>query len=250
MTTFNLVYFPYAGGNAYSLENLRKQLDCHWRYTALEYPGHGTRWADALVDNIHELTIDLHRQLLDSADPSLPWIFLGYSFGGLMAFKLASLLEQTGNTNVHGLITVSARPPVHLRQPMDSRFLETDQSLTAHLLSLGGIPERIVQSQEMMSWFLPIIKSDLSCYAQFDLQQQKINMPILSFHGRDDALMVEREWGDWQQSTHVQANTGSEMLDGRHFCHIGNEIHIATRISEWRDTLSETSVLSEPCLDG
>ncbi len=236
MKLLNLVYFPFAGGSSFSIDSLKDHLPQGWNLVSLEYPGHGTRWNDSLIDQPEELLEELENQIYKKIDADLPTVFMGYSFGSLLAFKLASRLSWV---NLIGLTMISAKPPsLVVSGRGNSSHLASDEALKKHILSLGGIPDEIAQSDVMMNIVLPIIKADLICYSTIEFDSLVSDFPIIFFYGHDDPIFNEEHSLAWHKATTNKHGAKIMKLEGGHFCHKSNESLVIKSLSSWIDLVS------------
>src|SRR4051812_19942115 len=86
-----LYCLPHAGGSASAFASLKTAARARGlSVIAAEYPGHGTRLREPLAESVEDLAEALVGALPPWA-PETPPILLGYSMGGLIAFRATQL---------------------------------------------------------------------------------------------------------------------------------------------------------------
>ena len=96
-----LFCLPYAGGNAYFFNSLKKTCTKNVEVVPIEYSGHGTRINEPLIDNIEEFVKDICNEILGKKR-NMPYALFGYSLGAkLCLFVAKSLYEITDQKPVH-----------------------------------------------------------------------------------------------------------------------------------------------------
>src|ERR1700742_3540602 len=94
-----LLAFPFAGGNSYSYNFLKKLLTgtniCLER---LEYPGRGKRAKDALVTKMDKLIADLlvqYQEIVGEVKPD-KIVFYGHSIGSVIGLAVIHAINKRG----------------------------------------------------------------------------------------------------------------------------------------------------------
>lgn len=202
--------FPCAGGGASMYRSWSESL-IGAEVWAISYPGreslHGMPFADsatAIVDMVLEN---------ESYFSEKPFAVYGHSFGALMAYQVAHALELRGIKAK--AIFVSARrapqlqPEVVLTDLSDSRFL-------MELDKFDGIPAAIRQNQEMLDFYLPIIKADLELNDRTVANSSdKVTAPVYLFSAVDDKVARSDELADWKEMT--SSRFEHKVFGGGHF---------------------------------
>ncbi|MEU8925309.1 amino acid adenylation domain-containing protein [Kitasatospora sp. NPDC048545] len=103
-----LFCFHPGSGTGWSYSGLLTHLDREQPVYALQARGLGER-PERLPASVDEMARD-YLELIRSVQPAGPYHLLGWSFGGLVAHAVATLLQEAGET-VAGLTLVDAFPP-------------------------------------------------------------------------------------------------------------------------------------------
>lgn len=156
-----LVLLPHAGGAAYTYLSWAPVLPASVAVYAVEYPGHGARIGEPLVDDLRTVVSDLADQLAELPDVAAgcPLILGGHSLGALLAYELAAEAQKRGRA-VAGLF-LSGAVPAERRSPERDSTLLDDDALVAVLGAAGDIPVEILQDAEARELYLPVVRHDL-----------------------------------------------------------------------------------------
>ncbi|KOP25498.1 gramicidin dehydrogenase [Hapalosiphon sp. MRB220] len=208
-----LFCFPYAGGSANIFRSWSNDLPPTVEICAIELPGRGMRIKLPLFTQLEPLVTELASVLKPNLDK--PFAFFGHSMGGLVSFELARLLrKQYGVIPSHLFVSarrapqlVSNKPPIH-RLP-DAEFLE-------ELRHLNGTPEALLENDELMQLFMPIIRADFAVLENYIYTPQTpLDCPITAFGGLQDQEVNHDQIKAWEEQT--SAYFSLHMLPGNHF---------------------------------
>lgn len=123
------------------------------------------------------------------------------------------------------------RPPIKLNEEREVPVhLFSNLALVERLKEMGGTP-KIFENPELMDFYLPILRSDLTLCFKLETSSSgfpKLNIPISTFAGRDDEGALPSEMKDWRHFT-TSAVDNAEF-EGGHFYFHGIESQIASRI--------------------
>ncbi|MGB3622185.1 thioesterase [Ketobacter sp. MCCC 1A13808] len=205
-----LICFPCAGGGA-SMYRRWAEISSDVEVWAVNYPGRESLHDQPFADSTDAL-VELILENLD-VFKAKPMVLYGHSFGAFVAFDCAYKLQQLGVTP-KGLVVSARRAP-----QLAAQFLITDmpeKSFVDELDRLGGLPDAIRNSQEMMDFYLPIIKADLylndHCLVP---ATAKVDCPICLYSATKDKVADRTELEAWRDVTtaHFQHKT----FEGGHF---------------------------------
>lgn len=207
---YRIVCFPCAGGGA-SMYRRWSEFLPDTEVWAANYPGretlHGQPFANN-VDEILELFLTQKEFFTDK-----PFVLYGHSFGSLVAYMLAHRLESQGVATLG--VCASARRAPHLDSEMKITSLSEGQFLR-ELERLGGLPDAIRGNQEMMDFYLPVIKADLKLNddAKSD-DDHRISAPIYLYSATDDKVASTEELVAWKYAT--TSRFEHKVFEGGHF---------------------------------
>jgi len=161
------------------------------------------------------MAMDCMEMVNKKRNRQLPLIFLGHSLGSLVAFETMKCMRNN-DIALPDLAFFSGRKAPAVNTGRNNRSLLSDTDLLACLSAMGGIPEYFLQYPDFLSFYLPIIRNDLSlndtyCYKsspQFDI-------PFVIMNGSEDENIGPDPVLSWKQ--HTSAACYQEWLDGNHF---------------------------------
>ena len=207
-----LVCFPYAGGGASVFRTWPDGLPANVEVWAVELPGRETRSRDRLLYARSELVA----QLADAVAPQLqaPFVLYGHSLGAVIAFHFARELRRRGCTAPAHLF-VSGRQAPQLAEPAPMHGLP-DAQLLDRLHRLGGIPDAVLAEPELVAYFLPLLRADISVVeAEGYVDEPPLSCPITALGGLADDKAGGAELDAWAAQT--RAGFAREMFPGGHF---------------------------------
>lgn len=212
--TTNLFCLPFAGGNKYSYREFADKAPSFLNVITLEYPGRGTRMKDPLVSDINEFVNDIYRQispLVKNGD----YAIYGHSLGGLITYLLTlKLMENNHKLPVHLFITGTTGPSAISRTEKKRHLLEKKEFFE-EIRELNGMPEEILNNEELLHYFEPILRSDFKVSEDYIYQEHvPLNIPVTVITGTEEDMELE-DIQLWQKETnHV---VDFKRMPGKHF---------------------------------
>ncbi|MGN2273132.1 thioesterase II family protein [Priestia megaterium] len=214
MSRLKLFCFPYAGGSS--------SFYREWKFNSqdievipMEYPGHGRKYGELLCNNISQLTDLLLEEMNEKYHiDSLENIsFFGHSMGAIVAYEIAMKLEERFDNSVEYLFLSSKSSPNHKLEHIDfSNIHKLKQSLR----KMGGTNEELMETDDFMNLFLPIIQSDLNMLLNYEetKRPKKLNSKAILLLGSEDSVSKESMESWNQYITHIKE---LYILKGDHF---------------------------------
>lgn len=203
----HFICFPFAGGYSAAFRPLHDSLQDRFEVLAAEPPGHGSN-RSPLVDDLERLVSMYEAALL----PQLrkPFILFGHSMGGIVAFRLAQILESKGF--FPEAVIISAVQPPDIKRPVRSQM--EDGAFADYVIGLNGIPPELAKNREMLGFFLPPFRSDFKALETFrpsDMTRVQSEMHI--FNGNEDeACVLDADgWARWGQRVAFHRFPGGHM---------------------------------------
>lgn len=213
--------FPHAGGSEISYVSLQKKLAAKLTVNIIKYPGRGVRNAEPLPENIDALIEDCTNQII-AQEPRADYFILGHSFGALLAYECVYRLKEK-NQLLPQKIFLSGRgaPSSEVQTPL--KHLMTNTELVNYLSGIGGIPLELINNEDFLLFFLPIIRNDLKLNETYTVKQKELlDIPFIVLYGKEDKSIIYKNLRDWQQySVHPIKLLA---LDGDHFFVLKNEL--------------------------
>ena len=209
-----LVCFPYAGTGASIFQSWPSWLPRDVDMCAIQLPGREMRFREQPHTSYMPIVEETARALESYLDQ--PLVLFGYSLGAILAYELAHYLRQAFQTNVTRLIVAARVAPqiIEHRDPFfhtlpDGPFLE-------QVAKLGGMPQAILQNEELMSFLLPVLRADFQINEMYHYEvRPPLTCDMTVLRGAADPLMTYDQVAQWQDETTGQFCL--RTLPGGHF---------------------------------
>jgi medium-chain acyl-[acyl-carrier-protein] hydrolase len=179
----------------------------------VQLPGREARWEEPCMRDLDRIC-DALASAVQRFAPE-PCYFFGHSLGALLAFETCRKLRRSGCALPHVLM-VSARPAPQLPRKRPPVSTLPKAALFEHLVSLGGMPQELLEQRELLDFFEPILRADLAlndCYRYVD--EPPLPIPVVVFSGADDRSFDLQEMAHWRALTHAAYHEHS--FPGDHF---------------------------------
>ncbi len=215
-----LVCFPWAGGSSALYSPWLKQQRLFSFFLSvhlIDYPGRASRSNEHPISNVKELveTIVEHNRCFHS-DDSEQVVLFGHSFGAIIAFEVAKLLEQRGKPAL--AIFVSASAPPSKTPLVETRVSQLDSAGVCDYFASKGNPvsDNILNTPEFMELFLNNVKVDYTCLETFEPHEYKLcggTQLIVIGGGLDPSVKVQdlKNWAKHWEPVR-EDNTRGELI--------------------------------------
>lgn len=222
-----LFLLHFAGGSCYSFEFLREKLDSYFDFIPLELPGRGKRHNEQLLLEKEQTISDYYEQIRSRRN-NQPYLIYGHSMGATLGLSVAYKMEQIGDPC--NKLIVSGNPGPGVEKLDKQRYLMEDTEFKEILKTLGGIPETVLENEELYSFFSPIIRADFQVLEKDEYSEEGIllNIPIVALMG-DDEDKVE-QINNWNRFT--TNDFSYEILLGNHFFIHNNSMKLSEVIKD------------------
>ena len=208
-----LFCFSHAGGAASAYHGWQAALD-EVEIWAIQSPGRESRLREPPITNLNTLVQHICNAISNHLDK--PFFFFGHSMGSLVSYETARELHRRG-LPLPAHLYVSGRPAPHL--PLDEpsiHDLPEPEFLAELKLRYNGLPEEILADQDLLSFFLPILRSDFKTLETHNfLEEPKLPVTITAYCGDEDRIMNSTKLGGWEQLT--TRTFSSHIFPGGHF---------------------------------
>jgi medium-chain acyl-[acyl-carrier-protein] hydrolase len=93
---------------------------------------------------------------------------------------------------------------------------ESDDELVAYMRELGGTPPKVLEDDDLLMAFLPILRADLTVLATHSYRPSPpLDVPVHAFAGRDDFEASPELMVQWRAET--SAGFDMDVIDTGHF---------------------------------
>jgi medium-chain acyl-[acyl-carrier-protein] hydrolase len=145
---------------------------------------------------------------------SCPFAIFGHSLGALVGFSFARELRRRSLAGPVHLFVSGRRAPQLPEQLVMYELPEP--AFLARLRELGGVPEAVLQSPELMAMFLPILRADFAVVETARTPHEPpLACPISALGGVTDERAPPDELEPWRVQT--AAAFERKMFAGGHF---------------------------------
>lgn len=211
MQKHQLFLVHFAGGSSQSYNFLTPFLS-NYHLTPLELPGRGSRAGEDLISDYNDAADDIFRQLRNKLVNSASFSIYGHSMGALLGLKVSELLIDTGLYPQYLFVSGNPGPLMSRRSNISAL---SRQDFFDRLRILGGTPTHILDHQDFMEFYEPILRADFKVSEEVDIRRfsKAISTPIHAIMG--DLESEAEHISNWKNFTN--ASFTSTILPGAHF---------------------------------
>jgi external thioesterase TEII len=187
----NLLCLTFAGGSKYSYRVFYDKAPPFLNIVTLEYPGRGSRIKEQLISEIHTLVDDLYRQIKDIVDTERYAIY-GHSLGGLIAYLVTLKLLENNHTRPEHVFITGTEGPASSSRLEKKRYLLPKNEFIEEIKDLGGMPDEILQSEELLDYLEPILRNDFKISETYIYDNHlPLNIPMTIITGTEEDMKNE-----------------------------------------------------------
>jgi medium-chain acyl-[acyl-carrier-protein] hydrolase len=207
-----LLCLHHAGGGASTYRNWRRLFPTDMELVPIQLPGRENRWREPACDDARVLGPILTQALSPLMDR--PVAVFGHSLGALLAFELACGLKSLGLPLSH--LFVSSRWAPHTPPGRESMHALPKPEFRRRLLEFGGTPAAVLENEELMSMFDPLLRADLKMNETYACRwTEPLECPITAFAAESDPIVPPQRMRDWSRWTANRFEI--ETVPGDHF---------------------------------
>jgi len=203
----------FAGGSCYSFDFLKNIINQEIEFIGLELPGRGRRIEEELIYQMSS-AIDDYVEQIKSYRNNSPYIILGHSMGAVLGFNVVCKLESIGDPPIHLILSGNSGPGIFNK--VTKKYKLGKEAFKKELRKLGGIPEEILNNNELYNFFEPIIRADFRILEDriYNIEEfLKIETPIYALMGNREEHY--KEISNWSNFT--SGKFQGKILEGDHF---------------------------------
>ncbi len=211
--TMRLFCFSYAGGGASTYLRWRPHITNSIDICALQPPGREDRISEQPISDLS--TLISHIADVITPHTKIPYAFFGHCNGALVSFELAREMRRRNIMPPQHMFVSSFRSPGRrntnrvLHDLPQSTFLD-------HLRAYGGMPEEILNNDQLMDSLMPTIRADFSLHENYAYREEKsLDCPFTILGGLQDSIVNRKELSGWRDKTRNSAKIS--MFPGGHF---------------------------------
>lgn len=225
--SINLVCLPFAGGTKHSLKFLKGRLEDNVIYHSIEYPGRGSRILEESLTDLNGIVEDAYAQIKSLIN--MPYAIYGHSMGAVVGFLLTrKIAEMKQPGPLHLFVSGTDAPSVPAKE--EPRYLLPKNDFIEKLKKLGGMPDEILNNDELLDFFEPILRADFQAIETFEYRKITPLSTGLTVMIGDKEDVEEEDVLKWQEETIQPLNYFK--FPGDHFFIYKNEKEIAAIISD------------------
>jgi len=129
------------------------------------------------------------------------YAFYGHSLGAIVAFAMIRKMRAEGCALPIHLVVTGAGGPAGRSEIRRHRHLMNKEDFLKEIKDLEGCPEEILENDELLDYFEPILRSDFQLSETFDYQQDHpLTLPITVITGALESI-PEEDIHLWQKET-------------------------------------------------
>ncbi|MFI6963378.1 thioesterase II family protein [Streptomyces sp. NPDC050255] len=209
-----LYCFPYAGGNAAFYRPWMALLPQNIGLRAVQLPARQDLLDVPPFTAMTDL-VTAAAQLVREDAQGRRHVFLGHSMGALVAFETArELRRQEQQLPEHLVLSGHGAPHLARRHPVVDGL--DDGQLLATVGRLGGIPEQVATTADLLPLIIPAIRADFSLLAAYrHTQEPPLDCGAFVVGGAADEMVPSEALAAW--NSHFTGPVSVEQYPGGHF---------------------------------
>jgi medium-chain acyl-[acyl-carrier-protein] hydrolase len=197
MEKIKLFCFPYAGGSAVVYNKWKSYLNGNIELCPVELPGRGRLFSSPFYRDMNEAVGDLFRKLSQDFTSSRYALF-GHSMGSCLVYELSQQIRHSNLNQPLHLFFSGRRPPQIEKKEKIIHTLPNDEFI-AEISDLGGTPREVLEHQELLDLFIPVIRADYKLVETYKyIERGQLESKISVFNGTRDTdtnILEMKEWG-------------------------------------------------------
>lgn len=210
-----LFCIPNAGGSAVIYLKWKKYLDDFIELFPIELAGRGSMFKSPFYKSLEEAVDDVYR-IVESNIGESHYAIFGHSMGSEIAYELCKKIHNSGN-EMPRHVFLSGRYPPHICKKGKMMHQLSDKELLHEIISYGGTSEELLENQDVVDYFLEIIRADYRIIENHRHVEDNFMFPedITVLRGKDDSLVDFSDLEEWKQ--YASKNCYIKEFNGGHF---------------------------------
>ncbi|CUU48846.1 thioesterase II family protein [Clostridium beijerinckii] len=209
-----LFCIPYAGGSEVIYYKWKRYLNSSIYLEPIELKGRGKRFNEDFYENLEEAVEDILGNIKDNILYD-EYAIYGHSMGSLLAYELYYKINKE-NLRLPKHIFFSGYKPPSIPRKERQIYLLPDDEFIKEVIELGGTPQEVEESKEMLQLFTPILRSDFKMLDKYIYKKKKdkIKCDISVLYGKEDDITLE-DLLEWKN--HGDKGFKVYNFEGNHF---------------------------------
>ncbi|MCB2354681.1 thioesterase II family protein [Clostridium estertheticum] len=223
-----LFCLPYAGGSKAIYYNWKNYLHPSIQLVPIELKGRGNRFSEVFYENIEEAVDDILGYIKEKI-VSDDYAIYGHSMGSLLAYELYYKISESNLRKPKHIFFSGYEAPSMIKK-IENTYTLPDYDFMKKVMELGGTTEALINNQEILQIFLPIIRSDFKIVENYNYKkrEEKIKCGVSILNGKQDSISLE-EIVAWKN--HVCRGIKVYNFEGNHFFMNNNVENITSIIN-------------------
>ena len=237
-----LFCLPYAGGSESIYYKWKNHLHTSIQVVPIELKGRGKRFNEFFYESLEEAVDDIFENIKDKIVDD-DFAIYGHSMGSLLAYELYYKISELNLRKPKHIFFSGYKAPSIIREK-ENIYTLPNYDFMKKVMELGGTPEELMNNQELLQIFIPIIRSDFKILETYNYKEreEKLQCDVSILNGKQDSINLE-ELLAWKH--HVCRGFKVYNFDGNHFFINSNAENITSIINT---TLAEKDhIKSEVC---
>lgn len=230
---FQLFLLHFAGGSSYSFDFLKRHVSSNIEFIPLELPGRGRRCNEALLKNKEQAVQDYFNQIKKLRNDQ-PYAIFGHSMGATLGLSVTHKMEKI-NDAPNALIVSGNPGPGIPREYTKNRYLLNDFDFKNVLRELGGIPNKVLEDNDLYAFFNPIMRADFETLEKDDFSEKGIVLNTSLFAIMGDEEKASDKIENWKNFT--KSDFEHKILKGNHFFIYNHPLEIVQIINNYSEAL-------------
>ncbi|MBB6697123.1 thioesterase II family protein [Clostridium algidicarnis] len=209
-----LFCLPYAGGEETIYYKWKKHLNPSIQLQPIKLKARGKRFNESFYESLEEAVEDIFQNIKDKIVDD-EYAIYGHSMGGLLAYELYYKISSENLRIPKHIFFSGYKPPNIIRKEKHIHMLP-DEEFIKEVIDLGGTPEELVENEELLQLFIPILRSDFRILENYIYREKKdkIQCDISVLNGKYDDITLEEilAWKNYGDKVFKAYN-----FEGNHF---------------------------------
>ncbi|WP_108832292.1 thioesterase II family protein [Actinomyces sp. Marseille-P3109] len=195
-----LYIFPHAGAGAASVHSLVTALASSFDAYAVRLPGRESRVREPFFLDLNLLSAELAREIAGHAQGDPPVLY-GHCGGATIAWMTTRRLQEGHSVNAELAVSSHPAPGTSPRNPS---WILPREAFLAQVRTDGYLPEGLVEHDEIMAIYEPILRADYELIEKFELKMNAeassfptIQGGALGLYGSADTTVTRKQIEAW-----------------------------------------------------